>query len=588
MIRINIIGTGFIDMPEGGGISFKRENHYFRFCDISLARSVEFTIPATRHNRTLLGYGDDPAFYGDMLRDKHPVQIVHDIGVLRGTLSVTGYEGDAFKCVILLGEMPWLSIIQDKKLSDLVTSWQKGIIWADANVIDANDPNVYVFISGVGGVKLLRYDDGINGHLLPSINVKAFIQDILTEAGVPHNIDVPKEYWLVMNTLRGNATEAITMTSTGTNNLTITGGSSMLQVVTVDIEWASNSIFGAYVGGGSTTIKAFKALQDVELTFPTPFPNDCYLVSYATKIANYNTLGGMDSYGNPDPHGGEEIGSLAGKTVTLRKGAEYFFAPNPWMVDWAYPGGYVGYKDTFHPFTFSFTVARSTNITQGEAWYIANNMPEMTAFEFIKSAALAAGCEVVVDETGVVVQPATYGGTFRHCRNIVSVDSVTRRVDAWGSGTQQAVVCFDSEDYVTQPIRWGYYIDNDQLTEAKEFKAKFSEGSVGNSGILIHDVDASDPPKILAKKPTIAYANSGLTTLQRIPDVSMVGCEDIAGDSTCVRMKMRVGNAEFFTLTPRDVWVWRGMAYVWTDADWSDGVLSLTLQKVSQARPVAP
>lgn len=586
MIRINIIGTGFLDMPDGGGISFKRENHYFRFCDISLARSVEFTIPATRHNRTLLGYGDDPAFYGDMLRDKHPVQIVHDIGVLRGTLSVTGYEGDAFKCVVLLGEMPWLSIIQDKKLSDLLTSWQKGITWADANVIDANDPNVYVFISGVGGVKLLRYDDGINGHLLPSINVKAFIQDILTEAGVPHNIDIPKEYWLVMNTLRGNATEAITMTSTGTNNLTITGGSSMLQVESSYIEWATTPFFGAYIGGGSSPAKLFKALQDVELTFPAGMPTDCFLVQWSKKLGSYVTMGGVTANGKTDANNNGGVGDLSGKTITLHKGFSYFFAPKVWWdVD---ADDYIGYTDTFHPFTFAFNVARSTNITQGEAWYIANNMPEMTAFEFIKSAALASGCEVIVDETGVVVQPATYGGTFRNCRNIVSVDSVTRRVDAWGSGTQQAVVCFDSEDYITQPIRWGYYIDNDQLTEAKEFKAKFSEGSVGNSGILIPDVDAANPPKILAKKPTIAYADANYTTLQRIPDVSMVGCEDIAGDSTCVRMKMRVGNAEFFTLTPRDVWVWRGMAYVWTDADWSDGVLSLTLQKVSQARPVAP
>lgn len=588
MIRINVIGTGFLDMQEGGGLSFKRENQQFRFCDISMGRSVEFTIPATQRNRALLGYGDDPARYGDMLRDKHTVQLVHDFGVLRAMLSVTGYEGDAFKCVLLLDDMPWLSSIQDKKLTDLATSWNKGIIWQDSGVIAANDPNTYVFISGVGGVKLLRYDDGISGHLLPSINVKAFIQDILTEAGVPHTISIPKEYWLVMPTINGTATEAITMTSTGTNNLTITGGASLLSVEDVAVKWATGEVFGALVGGGSTSIKAFKALQDVELAFPTSFPSDCYLVSYADKIKNYNTIGGIDSYGNPDPHGGMETERLAGKTVTLRKGATYFFAPNPWMVDWGVPGGYVGYKDTFHPFTFGFNVARASNLTQGEAWCLANNMPDMTLFEFVKSAALAAGCEVLVDGNGVTVAPATYGTAFKECRDIVSVDSVTRRVDAWGSGSRKVEVCFDSEDYVTQPIRWGYYIDNDQLTEGKEAKSKFSEGAVGANGVLIQDVDAADPPKILAKKPTIAYADPSLTTLQRIPDTEMVGCQDIASDSTCVRIKMRTGNAAFFGLAPSDVWVWRGMAYVWTDASWSDGTLTLTLQKVSQARPVAP
>ena len=47
MIRFNIIGTGFLDFTDEGGISFKTENQFFRFSDISLGRSVEFSVPAT-------------------------------------------------------------------------------------------------------------------------------------------------------------------------------------------------------------------------------------------------------------------------------------------------------------------------------------------------------------------------------------------------------------------------------------------------------------------------------------------------------------------------------------------------------------
>ena len=64
-----------------------------------------------------------------------------------------------------------------------------------------------------------------------------------------------------------------------------------------------------------------------------------------------------------------------------------------------------------------------------------------------------------------------------------------------------------------------------------------------------------------------------------------IGYEDIGTDSTCIKIKMRRGEAEFFKLQPDDVWVWRGMAYVWTSADWSNGVLTMTMQKVSQVTP---
>ena len=587
MIRINVIGSGFLDLSVGGGLSFKKENQQFRFCDISLSRSVEFSIPSTRHNRRLLGYGDDPAMYGDMMRDKHDVQVIHDFGVFRATLNVTGYEGDAFKCVLLLDTMPWLSSLQDLKLKDMVCPWTHGVYWDNANMIPVGDPSLYIFPNGEG-VQIVQYDDGVTGgYLLPSVNVKAFIEDMLEERGIPNDINIPREYWLVMPTAKGAGSTVVTMVSTGTNDLTITGGAGLLQAVTVDIKWATGSLLGALVGGGTVTVKAFKALQDIDVTFPASMPTSCYLVQYSTKIKNYVTIGGVDAFGVKDEHGDQSIGALDAKTVSLKKGYTYFFAPTPWMKDWGLPGGYVGYKDTFNPYNFTVTVATNTDISQGDLWFMANNMPDMTLFDFLKSAALSAGLELLVTERGIFIVQGSYGDAFKECRNVLSVESVARRVDSWGSGNRKAEVCFDSEDYVANPIRWCYFIDNDTLEGAKEVKAKFSEGDMTDAGIaLIKDIDmSSTPPKITAKKPTIAYADPNYKMLVRIPDVTMTGCDDIAADSTCIRMKMRVDNKEFFELQPSDVWLWRGMAYVWTDADWSDGVLSLTLQKVSQVPP---
>ena len=587
MIRINIIGKGFLDMSEGAGLSFKRENQQFRFCDITLGRSVEFTVPATRHNRELLDYGDDPSFYGGMLRKNFKAQVVYGLGALDASLKVTAFEGDSFKCVLFLETFEWLEDIKDLKLADMVCPWTHGTYWDNSGVLLCSDPNLYTFLNGEGR-QMVLYDDGVvNGNLLPSICIKAFIEDMLTERGVPNSINIPKEYWLVMPTAKGTGTTTVTMVSTGTNDLTITGGAGLVQAVTVDLEWATGEFFGALVGGGSITVKAFKALEDIDLTFPSPFPTDCFLVQYSNKLKNYVTLGGVDLLGNKDPHGDESVGMLDGVTVSLKKGYIYFFAPNFWMVNWGAPSGYVGYKDTFNPFSFTLTVSRNSDLSQGELWYLANNMPDMTILDFIRSAALAAGMEVTIDRKGLVVDVGRYGSQFKECHDVISVDNVARTVDAWGSGNRTAEVSFDSEDYVTNTIRWGYFIDNEQLEGTKENKVKFSEGDTGDTGILIKDIDmSSTPPRVTAKKPTIAYADPLLKALQRVPDVSMAGYDDIATDSTCVRIKMKASESEFFGLEPTDVWLWRGMAYVWTDANWSDGMLTLTLQKVSQAAAI--
>ena len=130
MIRFNIIGTGFLDIEDTGGIAFKTENQHFRFADISLGRSVEFSVPATDRNRMLLGFGEDPAEAGDMLRVVHGAQMVYDGGAKMGSLSVTAYEGNAFKCVFSIGNAEWLDRLQDLKLSDTGFDWPKGVSWA--------------------------------------------------------------------------------------------------------------------------------------------------------------------------------------------------------------------------------------------------------------------------------------------------------------------------------------------------------------------------------------------------------------------------------------------------------------------------
>lgn len=569
MIRFNIIGSGFVDMQAGSGLSFKRENQWFRFADISLGRSVEFAIPATNTNRRLFGFGEDPSEYGDMLRKSLECQMIYDGGLVNGTLNVTGYEGDVFKCVFLLDNAEWINTLQGLKLSDCVTSFDKGVLWA-ANLTptdaDQADPTV--------GCLLLRYDNGSRvstsaWQLVPSVNISMYIDDILTTLGVPHSLEIPKDLWMVAGSMKGGTIDAVTINITGTNAATVTQTQDYLDVVDISLEWARTNVFGIWTGGGSQAAKAFKAVQDVLITFPSSFPSGVIPVVWNSRL------------GKCVPQG--EGTSFAGKTIDLATGEIVFFADHRW-IDVDSGGTYYGWKDVFHPLTATFSVERNEDLTLGEVWYLRNNHPDMTVFEFLKSVALATGLELTVTaEGGVTMRTADYGNGFRSLERVVSVDAVTRNVSAWGGSAQVARVLFDNEDYVTDPLVAIYPIDNELLTDTKDFKSGFSVGNAGSLGAVIKDVDFSgSQPKFVGKRWTLARSVAGETFLQRIDTPSATGYDDIATNSTCVKVKALADEAAFFSLQPGHVFVWRGMAYIWTEAQWSSGVLSLTLQKVSQ------
>ena len=570
MVRFNIISHGFLNVEDPSGVAFKCENPFFRFADISLGRSTEFTVPATDYNRDMLGFGEDPAEDGEMLRRVFPAQMVYDGGVKNGTIAVTGFNPDAFSCVFTIGNADWIDALQNKKLSECVSSWDKGVLWAVNSTVvnaDAADPTA--------GNQIIRYENNYTGdasrwQLVPSVNVFFYVDDILTNLGIPHTLTIPKELWMVSGSMKGAGLDQVTISSTGANNATIsTQTENYLAVVDIDIEWATILLFDSgAIGGGSFNAKAFEAQDDIQITFPQAMPQ-CYLVKWSRKLSRYEQKGGPD---------------LSGQTISFYKGEKFFFASSP--VRWN------GYQDTYHPYSFTVDIVSDGELNLGQVWYIRNNHPDMTVFEFLKSVCVATGLELIVDgENGVDIQSGSYGHSadFTDLDRVTSIDSVTRRVESWGSGIKKAEILFDSEDYVTEHIVSEYEVDNDQNRETKDTKSKFSEGSVGTNGVLIDDVDdTSNPPKFKAKKWTLALATSSSVLLQRIGIPDPVGYEDISVNSTAMQVRIAAQLAEFFNLTPSKTFTWRGSAFVWTDANWSDGILTMTLQRVSQMPELAP
>lgn len=587
MIRFNIIGTGFLDFEDKGGLAFKIENQQFRFAEISLGRSVSFSVPATDRNRMMLGFSEDPSENGDTMRSVYDCQMVYDGGQRMGVMTVTEYSGNAFKCVFYMDGAEWITALQKKKLSDCYCSF-KGVLWSRINsLIDADqaDPN--------DGNCLVKYDNGLVSDPLqwqhvPSVNVAAYITDILTNMGVPFNIAaLSKDFWMVAGSMKGGTVETVTLASSATDVATVSPASQYLSVETFDLEWGYN-VFGAAVGGGSQQAQGFKATKDVNITFPALVPTNFFLIKWNKKLTRCETLGGEFATGLA------HAGPLANRTFNIKKGTVFFFADREAPDFGKTP--FLGFKDTAAPYSVEVSIDRDDDLSLDDVWYIKYNHPDMTVFEFLKSVAVATGLELLVDGVeGIRLKQGAYGikDGFKAAVNVVSVDNVTRRVSCWGDKNKTVRVAFDSDEYVTEPIVAVYEIDNAQIEDTAEHKTKFSEGNYGDNGVVIKDVEdqGGNVYKYVAKKWTLAKVDTAAAHpdyLQRVDTPSPVGYDDIAGNSTCVKMKMRVEEAVFFDLKPTDVWLWRGMAYVWTDADWSAGVLSLTLQKVSQQYDLTP
>lgn len=572
MIQFNIIGKGFLEMDDGG-LSFKQSNAFWRFAEVSLGRSVEFSVHGSRHNRALLNYGNDADEFGEMLRATYPCQMIAGAEAVFGTISVTAYDGNEFKCCFYIGNTEKLEALKNRNLSDIAIDCDP-IAWATSTPVGTETAD--------GIVALLDYEYPVPvtaWQRLPSVNAKLYAEAVLSQIGIACN-GIDSDVWIVAGSINGGGEDAVTLTQTALDNASITQTQSYFDRVDIDLKMQEIGSFGIPTQTITTPTKGFKAMQNLELTFPEPMPNNVYLIKWDSRPKRYTTIGGKPL------RGWYEFHTLDGRTVMLNKGDIVFFATVP-APDYRGSLDLRGFYGSEYAVTsVAVNVKRTTELSLGENWYLQNNAPNMTVWEFLRSLALAIGKEIVVtvnpnDINDVTVDfvDSEYGVNYiRPADKVISTELVKRRVDAWGDETANAVIEFDSEDYVTERLRTVYDVQTTQVKGEASHVAKFSEGNIGKATMVY--IKDNDDGKFSAKKWTIARRVGD--ELQRIEAPFPYGYDDIAVASTCITMKVAATIEDFLSLQPYTTYLWRGLAYVWTDANWSGNVMSLTLQKVSQ------
>lgn len=585
MIRFNIIGRGFLTLAEGTMVQFTRENIFYRFNDISFGRSVSFSVPATDANREVLGFAEDPNMAGETCRRLLDCEMQYDGGCDRGRIEVTGWSSKAFSCVYYIGmSSDSLTEALGRPLSECrLEPAFKAVVYGDTPIPASS-------ATPARGNEILLYENGVlpaGTRLTPSVNLRRMVFNLLAGAGLCSDINrihIPDDAWLIAGSVNGGPDEGLTLSqSSSTSSASVSPAvNSSLEIVDIDIESAETYIMGMYFGGTTLAAHGFKAKKDIKMTFGSSAPANLYLVQWSSRLGNCRTIGGADSFGNGDPHtaSGEPSPPLAGLTVNIPKDAIFFFAANKFaglvFNEWIY-----GYTEMADVSGLQVVASSDGELQPGEKWDIVNNMPDMTLFEFVRSSATACGMDVIWNGEEFAVLDHGNEDTVVTLGNVVSVESVDRCVGCWGDGTKVMTVRFDSADHVTQPISQTYPVQSERLSGEEESVIGFSEGIIGDRGVLVPDLEADNGSyKFVGKAWTIAKADPGANYLQRweLPDFTYCGQ---MGDSATRVVVTLAEDLHSFLSRKYDGWIiFKGWQYVWTDSVWSDGITTLTLQKL--------
>ncbi len=588
MIAVSIKGTGTLDMADAK-LGLKRENPLYSWSQLSSARSTQFSVPATIHNRRLLGWAEDVSEYGYMMRLRLDAQLQYDGGTEDGILEVVKFDGHEFSCVFYYDLSDELKILDGLKCNGVETTMPTQT-WGshygkNADAADlATAKTAIIKYKGVYDTNATQLAG--RWAWLPAMKLKELIEDLLTNAGIRHSISLDNTLWLVSPTL--NASSSVTGTISKTTMAGAVTISSALQPylssVTSKLYFNINNNPMFPRGALQPTATAITVLKDIRLTFPSNWPD--YLSIYTTtrriNSAEFIPLGGrwkkslyLDYCGQP----------LAGRTISLHTG-DYFFVLDE--RDFAVNGGYVypnGYGWTKDASPFNYTlgiVDAGEQLTYGGTWNPKDNMPDMTVTELMRSAALLDGRVLYWDkDDGIVIDTVGMSTNTIPLTEVRKMGNITRCVADWGGSTREVVIKFDSEDYVVAPLVDSYFIDNEQINDNKEEVVKFSEGNNDGGDVVINDIelDSSNNVKLVAKKWTVAKSGNG-TYLDRVTLVRHE-TESMPSLLSCaVTVETNMDVADFLTMQKNVAFTFRGVSLVWTSATWNGGVATLQCQVI--------
>lgn len=587
MIYFKVDGVD-LDIPKDLELSFQKKNILFSFDDIELNRSQGFTLPRSKTNDAFFQFSFRPDFDGAVTRVTHFAEMFYSGGKEEGTLSCISANDNGYECIFIFGELRNLKKIKEAGKISRYFDLTHSIEWGDETAaVSANNVMYYYQL-----LAMLKYktdapesdwQHGIN--ILPSVRLDGLIYICCSSLSVGVDVTFPEAIHpriILSNTLGLGAEVLIDYEKTAVFRFNSSA----------EIE-LSPAIDGAEVGDFTfqcfdvhyilfvpifvkTTARTkgirFNRKMEVIFKAPTAISTNKYPVWFL------------------DP--GDVVSFDEGDYFTfISRDTEHaeihYFDGKPYI----YGGeGLLGYRISgfTYPESGTFGVRQLDNISYNMTYYLKDNLPDVTLIDLLKTYAHIYNRLLFYDPEENKF--SFFDGNFTNAP-ISLDDRIIKRTDVKrtiGTFAQKNKVVCDSEDYVLDVNKYGFYynISNETIEKEKTIiNIPFSEGNILSDGsvqyVKLSDLEYTGSEwKVVAKKPTIAIAGDReyMTRIRQLSAANNIN--ELFEISTTLNIKVQMYLFEFQKIKPKDVFLVGGIRYAYFSATWNKNIADLVLIKI--------
>lgn len=569
------VGGRYIDLPENFKLQFVKKNPLFAFDELECERSTSFSIPKTPNNMQILGFANDYHRNGNSMRVRINAQMQSGTVVKDGYLYVSKFSGDSFNCIFVTGELLYLQSLREL---------------GDVSKYIANDYGITVGSSIVTPAQALRRTSArveyeTNGDVLPSW----LFQGVIIEA--IENNDVPIEWGDTLDRLahgrivipehKGMSLTPVVLSRHTINQQTPTAPYPQLNtsfIVAYGNEYIDN-IFEREVST-YTIIKSYSEtstyyrgyveqispLQDITLKFPEETSEDVF-IGYVLSSGAISFLGDY-SFQKVNGQVIRQGEPLAGRSVDIPFGQPFVvICPDDYLGS----GGYVGWQMADVDIKVHCEVSGKDDQPNGAFIRMRDNLPEMTIIEMLKSVAALTGKLLSVRDGNIVFVDIFTNGEILYIKDAIKWSDLKR---TFADYSQENTVEFDSDEFVKNRVIASYTIENVNIDESSVLQTlPFSESDVAGT-------EEQDAAYISNNNKSYIFVlnEDGYLRQARLPKNENL--QNVLTNSTSIDIVAPMQLFGFEKIKPDKLFWYDGAVWVWTQAQWSNDEVKLSLSRV--------
>lgn len=613
-----------LDLEAGATMSFKKLNPLFAFDKLTCERTQSFNLPATPTNDLVLELAKIPAYYGAGMRRRFDAELQDGTVVKQGYLYVDKYASGKYSAVFVTGELfGLLKIKQAGKLAELAP-FENTAIWNAQNEFLANsayarDTEFYTIL----------YKSAYNGVSFPSVLARSVAMRCaqaldVTIASWPANTEflrlVPPElkpFESIPITIRSEQyaeeefQDDVAVNIPHSTNSAIVQPSRMafmypLYQFVIEPPYADSWWQSMQDPGNRHTLAAWRAMEDIDIKLPDNLPDNMFMVEtippvYSRTWENWRPAVFYGDYWF-DQSGHPSGTPLRGRTVRVEKGKQFAFISNEdWrLLDadrtkyhdgqlveasyWEHNG--VGYLDAGQPgYEYRLEVSQASEIADGSKVYEIGTLPDITLIDLFKAVATMSGTVLnYTDAEGLtfdVIDTETWPTI--ELEKVTKLGDITRKFSDYA---KRNIVKFASSSGVFsgERLTTEYVIDNDNLEAEKVLQElPFSECGLAfdNDGKPVAYIRGNeDGGKTDKWSGMLANQDGGSRYMSRVSLSKNASLQSLCDASTSVTVSARMTLQEYEALAAKVTILYAGTRYVWTEAQYSKGVVTLKLSKI--------